>query len=85
MLALVAPAVLGPLNKVWMQFSLLLSKIVQPIVLGVLFFVVLMPIGLLMRAGGKDLLNLKWSKTESSYWILRKPPGPAPETMKNQF
>jgi predicted membrane metal-binding protein len=84
-LALSRPALLGPLNKLWMKFGLLLHMIVSPIVLGLLFYVSVMPIGLLMRALGKDPLRLRRDPNATSYWLHRTPPGPAPETMKNQF
>jgi hypothetical protein len=83
--ALVAPRVLSPLNRVWLRFGLLLHKIVSPLVLGIMFFLVITPIGLLMRAFGKDLLRLQFDKRSSSYWIERLPPGPPPESLKDQF
>lgn len=83
--ALLFPKVLAPLNKLWLKFGLLLQKVVSPIILGLLFFVAITPIGLLMRVLGKDLLKLRWDKQASSYWIQRTPPGPPPETMSNQF
>lgn len=85
LVALVLPRVLHPLNIVWMMFGALLGRIVAPIVLGLLFFLTVTPMALVMRAMGKDHLRLKWSKDEESYWIERTPPGPAPESMKNQF
>ncbi len=83
--ALVFPKVLHPLNKLWMRFGALLQKIVSPIVLGALFFLTVTPMGLLMRLIGKDLLRLKKDPDASSYWIERTPPGPPPDTMRNQF
>ena len=83
--ALAFPGVLGPLNRLWMRFGLLLHRIVSPIVLGIMFFGVITPMGLLMRLLGKDLLRLRLDKTAGSYWIARTPPGPAPETFKDQF
>jgi saxitoxin biosynthesis operon SxtJ-like protein len=83
--ALVAPAVLTPLNRIWLKFGLLLHKIVSPIVLGILFFVVITPMGLAMRLFGKDPLRLRLDRGTKSYWIERVPPGPAPETLKDQF
>ncbi len=83
--ALVVPRVLSPLNRLWLRFGLLLHKIVSPLVLGIMFFLVITPIGLLMRAVGKDLLRLKFDKRSSSYWIERLPPGPPPESLKDQF
>ena len=84
-IALAAPWLLAPLNRLWLRFGLLLHRIVSPIVLGVMFFLVITPMGLLMRAMGKDLLRLKFDKQSASYWIGRIPPGPPPETLKDQF
>jgi len=83
--ALVFPAVLRPLNRLWLRFGLLLHKIVSPVVLGIMFFLVITPIGLFLRARGKDPLRLKPNPRSSSYWIERVPPGPAPESIKDQF
>lgn len=84
-LALLAPATLAPLNRIWMRFGLLLHKIVSPIVLGIMFFLVVTPIGLLMRATGKDPLRLRLDKSARTYWIDRTPPGPKPESLTDQF
>jgi predicted membrane metal-binding protein len=85
LVALLFPRILAPLNKLWMRFGLLLQKVVSPIVLGVLFFLVITPFALIIRALGKDLLRLRWEKAVQTYWIPRQPPGPPPETMRNQF
>ena len=85
LLGLIAPAILAPLNRGWTKLGLLLFKIVNPIVLGLIFLVTIMPIGLIMRATGKDLMRLKFDKDARSYWIPRDPPGPAPESMPQQF
>jgi hypothetical protein len=82
--ALLWPSALRPLNIVWMKFGLLLHKIVNPIVMGLLFFGTIWPTGLVMRLRGRDLLRLKREPASNSYWIAR-PPGPQPETMKDQF
>ena len=84
-LALLVPKVLAPLNRIWLRFGLLLHRIVSPIVLGFMFFVVITPIGLLMRALGKNPLRLSFDPEAESYWIKRSPPGPAPESLKDQF
>ena len=84
-LALIRPATLAPLNRLWLRFGLLLAKIVSPVVLGLLFYTTVAPIGLVMRAFGKDPLRLQRDPAATSYWIAREPPGPAPDTMKNQF
>lgn len=83
--ALLAPTILAPMNRVWLRFGLLLHRIVSPLVLGIMFFLVITPMGLVMRAFGKDLLRLKFDQSLASYWIERSPPGPAPESMKDQF
>jgi hypothetical protein len=83
--ALAKPTSLAPLNRVWFKFGLLLHRIVSPIILGILFYVVIVPTGALMRLFGKRPLQLQLEPTASSYWIPRVPPGPAPESMKNQF
>ena len=74
--------ILTPLNKLWFRFGLLLGKIISPIIMGVIFFLVVTPIGLLMRLFGKDVLNLKLNKKKSSYWIEKVGPK---SKMKNQF
>lgn len=84
-LAYTFPRVLAPLNRLWMKFGLLLYKVMNPLVLGLLFFVTIMPIGLVMRAFGKDFLHLRLDRNAKTYWIDRTPPGPLPQSMKNQF
>jgi hypothetical protein len=77
-------AALRPLNRLWQKLGLLLSKIVSPIVLALLFYAVMAPVGMLMRALGTDPLRLRRG-AGTSYWIARQPPGPAPQSMKDQF
>jgi hypothetical protein len=84
-LALLWTAALAPLNKLWTKLGLLLYRIVSPIVLGLLFYLTVTPIALLMRLLGKDPLRLRRDPDGASYWIIRTSPGPAPESMKNQF
>ena len=84
-LSFIRPRTLAPLNRLWTRFGLLLHHIVNPIVMGFLFFLVVTPIGLLMRALGKRPLNIALDPKAKSYWIERKPPGPEPESMKLQF
>ena len=69
-LGLLNSSLLTPLNKIWFKFGILLSKIFSPIIMGVIFFLVVSPIGIFMRILGKDLLNLKFNKS-SSYWIKK--------------
>jgi hypothetical protein len=84
-LALLSPAVLAPLNRLWALIGLALNKVVNPVVMTVLYCVTIVPMGVVMRLRGKDPLRLKYDAAAKSYWIMREPPGPAPETMRNQF
>jgi hypothetical protein len=84
-LALLWTAALAPLNKLWTKLGILLYRIVSPVVMALLFYVTVTPIALLMRVLGKDPLRLRRAPDAASYWIDRTPPGPAPESMKNQF
>ena len=82
--AVLKPALLHPLNRLWMKLGLLLHKIVNPIVMGLLFYGTIWPTGAIMRMRGRDLLRLRREPTSDTYWIAR-PPGPLPETMRDQF
>jgi hypothetical protein len=84
-LGLVAPGSLRGLNRAWMKLGLIMFKVVNPVVLALIYGTTMVPIGLTMRATGRDPLRLKLDPRADSYWILRDPPGPAPETMINQF
>tara|TARA_B100001540_G_scaffold216364_1_gene191008 strand:- start:1169 stop:1552 length:384 start_codon:yes stop_codon:yes gene_type:complete len=80
-LGLINSKFLTPLNKLWFKFGLFLGKIVSPLIMGIIFFLVVTPTGFIMRALGKDLLNLKYNKSQS-YWIEKNDPK---SKMKNQF
>ena len=80
-LGLLNSKILTPLNKLWFKFGLLLGKIISPLIMGIIFFLVVTPIGLFMRMLGKDLLNLK-KNSHKSYWIEKTDPK---GKMKNQF
>ena len=80
-LGLVNSKILNPLNKFWFKFGIFLGKIISPFVMGIIFFLVVTPIGLLMRLLNKDLLNLKFNNSHS-YWIEKTEPR---SKMKNQF
>lgn len=79
------PKILSRLNILWMQFGELLSKIVSPIALGLVFFIAITPFALIMRAVGKRTLDLKFDPNRTSYWKNREVPGPDPKSMKDQF
>ena len=80
-LGLINSTILTPLNRLWFKFGIFLGKIVSPIILGIIFFLIVTPTGLLLRLFGKDVINLKYSK-DNSYWI--KKTGPK-SNMKDQF
>jgi hypothetical protein len=84
-LAFLWTAPLVPLNRLWSKLGLLLFHVVSPIVLGLLFYLTVTPVGFLLRRFGKDPLRLRRDSAANSYWILRDPPGPSPQSMKNQF
>lgn len=83
--AFFAPSILRPLNRVWFRLSVMLGRITNPIVMGIIFFAAVLPTALLSQLLRKDPLQLKIDRSAKSYWILRAPPGPDPETMRNQF
>jgi len=83
--ALMRPRWLGPLNKVWFQLGLLLHRIVNPVVLGLVFVLSVIPVGLLMRLFGKDPLQRKFEPDRESYWMRRDPPGPDADSLPRQF
>ena len=82
--SLAKPSMLHPLNRLWMKLGLVLHRIVNPIVMGLLFYGTIWPTGLVMRMRGRDLLKLKREPSSDTYWIARVP-GPQPETMRDQF
>ena len=80
-LGLINSKILTPLNRLWFKFGLLLGRFISPLIMGIIFFVVVTPIGIMMRLLKKDLLNLKYNKKET-YWIDKSGPK---SKMKNQF
>ena len=80
-----APALLALPNRLWLRFGLLLNRIVSPVVLAFLFYVVVTPMGALMRVFGKDNLRCGAEVRTASYWIRRDPPGPKPDSLNHQF
>ncbi len=84
LIAVIAPGVLTPFNKAWMRLGELMGKVVSPLVLGIFFFLLITPAGLILRLIGRDELRLKRSSA-NSYWVDRTPPGPASESFNHQF
>lgn len=85
LITLVKADLLHPFNLVWMKFSALLSKIMNPIVLGLAFVVIFIPSRLLLWLTNNDPLKRRWEPETGSYWITREHPGPAPESMRHQY
>jgi len=84
LITLLAPHLLRPLNKAWFLLGQLMGKIVSPLVLGIIFFVLITPIALMTRLFGRDELRIK-KQSIDSYWIQRDPVGPTSDSFKNQF
>jgi hypothetical protein len=85
LVALVWPQILHPFSRAWLALGRLLHRVVSPLLMGVIFFVVVTPIAWVMRLRGKDVLSLARRTDLLSYWITREPQAPASETMKRQF
>jgi hypothetical protein len=84
-LALFWTAPLAPLNWLWLRLGLLLYRVVNPVVMALLFVTTIIPIGLLLRLFGKDPLRLRRDAAAPTYWLPRDPPGLEPKSMTNQF
>jgi hypothetical protein len=82
---LLRPTLLRPLNRIWLGLGLVLHRILAPVMMTVLYLLAIVPLGLVLRAAGKDPLRLRRDPAASSYWISRDPRGPAADTMRNQF
>jgi hypothetical protein len=80
-----APALLTIPNRLWLRFGLLLHRVISPVVLAIMFYIIVTPMGLLMRVFAKDALRLRHDAAAESYWIKREPPGPQPDSMPHQF
>jgi len=83
--ALVWPSLLQGPNRLWMRFGVLLHTITSPIVLGIIFYLLILPVGVVRRWFGADPLSLRRDASRTSYWEPREPPGPPPESMNDQF
>jgi len=85
LVTLVWPSLLAPFNRAWMKLAELLNRIVSPLVLGILFFGLVTPIGFLRRLSGWDPMSSRYDAQAKSYWIERDPPGPPSDSLKNQY
>lgn len=83
--ALARPQLLTPLNQLWFRVGLVLHRVVNPIIMGLVFFAAVVPVGAVLRLLGKDVLRLQRDRNAESYWIQREPPGPEPGSMSKQF
>tara|TARA_Y100000741_G_scaffold359988_1_gene341511 strand:+ start:1664 stop:2065 length:402 start_codon:yes stop_codon:yes gene_type:complete len=81
-LGLINSSLLSPLNKIWFKFGIFLGNFISPIVMGIIFFLVVTPIGLIMRLLGKNLLRLNKEKNTNTYWLKKDE---YKSSMKNQF
>tara|TARA_Y100000588_G_C13629972_1_gene659082 strand:+ start:140 stop:568 length:429 start_codon:yes stop_codon:yes gene_type:complete len=84
-ITLLKPSLLGPANILWMRFGRILHSIVNPIIMGLIFFLTVTPTGLIIRLLRKDILKLRWDSEAKTYWMARNPPGPSGDSMSNQF
>ena len=84
-ISLAMPRVLAPLKRLWLKLGRLLHVIVSPLMLCAVYLLVFIPVGVIIRLFGKDLLAMKRDPAATSYWIARAPGGLAPESLKDQF
>jgi len=85
LITLTRPRWLHPLNRAWMAFGFVANIVVSSVLMAVIFYGVITPLAWALRRIGQDPLRLRFDSGAASYWLERRPPGPAPETMKNQF
>jgi hypothetical protein len=76
---------LAPLNRAWMRFGELLHRVVSPLVLGLIFFGLFTPVGMVMRAFGRDAMKRRFEPQVPSYWVKRDPPGPPDDSFRDMF
>jgi hypothetical protein len=76
---------LAPLNRAWMRFGELLGRVVSPLVLGVMFYGLFTPVGMVMRLAGRDAMARRFEPGLKTYWLTRDPPGPADDSYRNMF
>jgi saxitoxin biosynthesis operon SxtJ-like protein len=83
--ALFRPRLLAPLNRLWFRLGLVLHHVINPVLMALIYFGCIVPIGFILKLCGKDPLRLKRDPEAATYWIAREPPGPAPGSMAKQF
>ncbi len=83
--ALVFPAVLAPLNRLWAQFGQLMHKVINPILMGLIFFLTVLPTAVILKLLGKDPMRRKFDSSASSYWIERDQDSMTKDSFDNQF
>jgi len=76
---------LAPAKRAWMKLGLLMHHVVSPVVMGLIFFAVFTPVGIVMRLFGRDAMNRAWDPAARTYWTDRTPPGPADNSFKDMF
>jgi len=81
---IVFPHWLSPLNRLWYKFGLFLGRVVSPVVLGIIFFLLITPVSLVTRLFGRDELLIR-RRSVQSYWVDRTPSGPPSRSFRNQF
>jgi hypothetical protein len=81
----IRPHWLAPLNRWWMKLAEVMHRFVNPILLGLIFFVAITPMALVMRLARRDSLRRDYEPKAETYWIIRDPPGPNPKSLKDQF
>jgi Saxitoxin biosynthesis operon protein SxtJ len=85
LITLTRPRWLHPLNRVWMAFGSVANIVVSSVLMAAIFFAVITPLAWVLRRTGQDPLRLRFDPGAASCWLERRPAGPVPETMKNQF
>jgi hypothetical protein len=76
---------LAPLKHAWMKLGELLHRVVSPLVLGLIFYGVFAPVGVVMRALGRDAMKRRYEPQAPSYWVKREPPGPPDDSFRDMF
>jgi hypothetical protein len=85
MVALLSPRWLALPNRGWFKLGMLLNAVVSPVVLGAMFVLIFVPVAVVMRIVGRDPLHRRFDAATATYWVDRRPPGPAPDSFNHQF